>query len=311
MTEGQNHSHIGRLILFTILWLTVFILSVKVSAAWATRSLSLMAESLHTLLTSFSTLLSLLRMTAPNRPTRVTIYGHGKQETAIAFLLVALLGFVGFNLLIMSVHRMIATIQGDLLLSSVQISFPLVLLLGIVIVISLGLAFLGLYHGKRLNHSALRFNASQLLKDAGLTLAVLIGILGVLWGWNWLDVLLTLFLVPLAVVGFWRIVYWQLPLLVEQTAIAPEVLAQIAYQAGGVTQCSQIQSRGIVGRLVYVQMHLILHPEFRGITSIILERIERMIQEEFGAAQVTFYIDDDRLEFPDSNHSPFNSDVNE
>lgn len=248
-------------------------------------------------------------MTAPDRPTRLTIYGHGKQETAIAFLLVAVLGFAGFNLLIMSVHRIIATMQGELLLSSVQISFPLVLLLGLVVVISLGLAFLGLYQGKRLNHSALRFNSSQLLKDAGLTLAVLIGLLGMLWGWDWLDMFLTFLLVPLAVANFWRIVYWQLPLLVEQTAIAPEVLAQIAYQAGGVTQCSQIQSRGIVGRLVYVQMHLILHPEFRGITSVILERIERTIQKQFGAVQITFYIDDDSLEFTNSNYTSFNFDI--
>jgi Co/Zn/Cd efflux system component len=63
MTEGQNQTQGGRLILLTTLWLTLFVLSVEVSAAWATRSLSLMAELLHTLLTSFSTFLSLLKTT--------------------------------------------------------------------------------------------------------------------------------------------------------------------------------------------------------------------------------------------------------
>lgn len=40
------------------------------------------------------------------------------------------------------------------------------------------------------------------------------------------------------------------------------MIAQIARQVGGVTHCYQIQSQGIVGRFVYIQMHLIIHSEF-------------------------------------------------
>ncbi|MBD1808698.1 hypothetical protein H6F98_25060 [Microcoleus sp. FACHB-SPT15] len=78
MTEGKNRAQVGRLILFTTLWLTLFVVLVKISAAWATRSLSLLAESLQTLLVSFSTLLSLLKLTKSDRSWSLSVYDHGK-----------------------------------------------------------------------------------------------------------------------------------------------------------------------------------------------------------------------------------------
>jgi len=90
MTEGKNRDQLGRLILFTTLWLTLFVVSVKISAAWATRSLSLFAESLQTLLVSFSTLLSLLKLTKSDRSRSLSLYGHGKRETILTFLCTSL-----------------------------------------------------------------------------------------------------------------------------------------------------------------------------------------------------------------------------
>jgi cation diffusion facilitator family transporter len=310
MTEGPTRDQASRLILFTTLWLTLFILSVKVSAAWATRSLSLMAESLHTLLTSFSTLLSLLMITAPDRPKGRLVYGHGKRETLITFLLVAFLGFTGLNLLIISGQQLAAATKGQTLAFPVRVGLPLIQLLGVVVVTSLGLALVGIYQARVLRNPALRFSATQLLKDVWLTLLVLGGLLGVWRGLVWLDVVLAILLVLLAVGSCWRIVNWQLPFLVQQTAIAPEVLAQIARQVGGVTHCYQIQSRGIVGRFVYIQMHLIVHPEFTEVTSWIVERIEGIIRERYGPVQVTFYIDDDFADLANWNHSGVRPEAN-
>jgi cation diffusion facilitator family transporter len=310
MTERPTRDQASRLILFTTLWLTLFILSVKVSAAWATRSLSLMAESLHTLLTSFSTLLSLLMITAPDRPKGRLVYGHGKRETLITFLLVAFLGFTGLNLLIISGQQLAAATKGQSLAFPVRVGLPLIQLLGVVVLTSLGLALVGIYQARVLRNPALRFSATQLLKDVWLTLLVLGGLLGVWRGLVWLDVVLAILLVLLAVGSCWRIVNWQLPFLVQQTAIAPEVLAQIARQVGGVTHCYQIQSRGIVGRFVYIQMHLIVHPEFTEVTSWIVERIEGIIRERYGPVKVTFYIDDDFAELANWNPSGVRPEVN-
>jgi divalent metal cation (Fe/Co/Zn/Cd) transporter len=292
MAEGQNRAQVGRLILLATLWLTLLILSVKISAALATRSLSIMAGSLQTLLTSFSILMSLLKITLPHHPKRLSVYGHGKREAIITFLLVAVLGFISLNLLVISGQQLAIVFQGRMLIFPVAVSLPLIQLLTIVVVTSLGSTLLCLYQAKVLSNTALRFNGTQLLKDVWLTILVVVGLLGVWWGLVWLDVVLAILLVLLAVRNYWQVLSWQLPLLVQQTAIAPEVLAQIAREVAGITHCYQIQSRGIVGRLVYVQMRLIVHPAFTEVTPLMFKRIEAAIQERYGPVQVTFYIDD-------------------
>ncbi len=296
MTKAQNRYRASRLVLFVTLWLTLFVLSVKVSAGWATRSLSILAESLHTLITSFSILLSLLTMTAPDRQTRREVFAHSKRETVVVLLFAAFLGFACLTLVGMSAQQLESATHGGILPFPVRVSLPLIYLLSVVLVASLGIALLGFYKAKALNSLALRFNARQILKDVGLTILLLVGLLGVWWGVIWLDLLVAVLLVILVVVSYWGVLCFQLPQLVQPTAIAPEVLAQIARQVGGVTHCYQIQSRGVVGRLVYVQMHLILHPEVRILAPKIAERIEDAIQECYGPIQATFYIDDDMSE---------------
>lgn len=292
MTEAQNRYRASRRVLLATLWLTLLILSVKVSAGWSTQSLSLLAVSLHTLVTSFSTLLSLFAVAAPDRLAGRAVYGHGKLESSATLILVAFLGFACSNLLSVSVRQLNAGVRATEIPFPIQASLPLVQLLAGVIATTLVLAVLCLYESRVLNSPALRFNASQLLKDVWLTILVLAGLVGVLWGLVWLDVFLAILLVILAVISCWDVVTWQLPFLVQQTAIAPEVLAHIARSVGGVTHCHQIESRGIVGRLVFVQMHLILHPEFVGVASLIAERIEAALREQYGPIQAIFYIDD-------------------
>lgn len=292
MTKGQNRAKTGRLILFITLWVTLFILSVKILAAWATRSLSLMAESLHTLLASFSTLLSLLTFLVSDQSRQRSVYGHRERDTAITLLFVAFLGFAGLNLLAMSIQQLATLSEGETLRLHTRASLPLIQLLAVVVVSSLGLALLDIYEAKVLSNRVLRFNANQLLKDVWLTIVVLGGLLGVWWGLAWIDAVLAILLVILAMVSCWQILNRHLPLLVKQTAIAPEMLARIASQVRGVTYCYQIQSKGIVGRFVYVQMHLILHPDFTGVRNLIAQHIERLIQERYGPAHITLYIDD-------------------
>jgi len=310
MTEGKNRPQVGRLILFTTLWLTLFVVAVKISAAWATRSLSLLAESLQTLLVSFSTLLSLLKLTKSERSRSSSVYGHSKRETILTFLFIAFLGFAGWSLLGISAQQWVAITQGERLAFSVRVSLPLLQLLGVVIATNLGLAILSLYQGRVLSNTALRFNGSQLLRDALLTLLVMAGLLGVQWGWVWIDVVLAILLLLLTAGSCWQVVSWHLPLLVQQTAIAPEVIAQIARQVGGVTHCYKIQSQGIVGRFVYIQMHLIIHPEFTSSTSLIAARIENVIQERYSPVQVTFYIDAPLTELTTGSKSSCSPEVN-
>ncbi len=291
VNEGKKSNRATCLILFTALSLTFLVLSVKVFAAWTTRSLSLMAESLHTLLATFSALLGLLTMTAQNFPTTESVYSHGKRETFLTLLLTAFLSIAGVKLLETAIQQWKFAVEGESLIFPVRVSLPLIQLLGILVATSLGLLLLCMWGARVLRNRILRIHALQQLKDAGLTVLVVVALVGVWWDLVWLDVSLAVVLVLLTAGNFWQIVNWHLPLLVQQTAIAPEMLAKIASQVRGVTHCYRIQSQGIVGRFVYIQMHIVIHPEFAEAIADIAERIEEDIQMHYGPIQVTFYIE--------------------
>lgn len=49
-----------------------------------------------------------------------------------------------------------------------------------------------------------------------------------------------------------------MPWLVDEMAVAPESIYDIALKIPGVINCHDIASRGVVGRQVFIEMHLIV-----------------------------------------------------
>ncbi|NJL36992.1 MAG: cation diffusion facilitator family transporter [Leptolyngbyaceae cyanobacterium SM1_4_3] len=299
MSEARNRRRASYQVLFATLWLTLLVLAVKLWAGWATRSLSLLAESLHTLIDSFSIVLSLSAIASSYRTAGREIWTHDKRETAGVLLLASFLGFSGFSLLVLSVQQLDVVTQGLESQFPVQISMPLIQLLVVVVAINLCMVWFQRYEARLLENQALQINANHVLKDAWLTVLVCVGLVGVWRGYVWIDPLLAIALVLMSIRSYWRMLNWQLPWLVRQVAIAPEALAQIARQVEGVTHCERIRSKGLVGRQVLVEMSLALHPEFMSAARSIAERVEAAIRERYGAVKVVIYIEGDRSK-PDS-----------
>lgn len=170
-------------------------------------------------------------------------------------------------------------------------TMPLLQLLGLVAAILFCLACFKCYEAIVLESPTLRFNASGLFWDVWLMLLVLAGLFGVLQGHLWLDPLLAIGMVGAALASGYRVLNRQIPSLIQQMPIAPEALAQTIHQVEGVTHCYGIQSRGMVGRQIFVEMRLILHPEYSAFAPLIADRVERAIRERYGPAKVVIYID--------------------
>ncbi|GAP94642.1 cation diffusion facilitator family transporter [Leptolyngbya sp. NIES-2104] len=299
MAEVRNQKGISRQILLITLWLTLLMLVVKVGAAWATRSLAIVAESLHTVIDGFSTVLSLIAISAPNRQTGREVWGHGRLETGLALLLVALLGFAGLSLLSVAVGQL-AIDPALRTVPATRMRLSVIGLLGVVYAASLGLALFERKVSRSLDSSVLKLNARHILQDAWLTAFLLVGLFGMWAGYAWFDSFLTIVMVLTAGLSCWRVLNWQLPLMVRQVAIAPEAIGQIVRQIQGVTQCYEVRSRGIVGRQVFVEMRVIVHPEFLGASDWIVEEIEGAIRDRYGPVQVMIFIEEaqDELQHP-------------
>jgi cation diffusion facilitator family transporter len=293
MGERQGRRRAISQLLLASLWLTLLVLAMKIWLGWATQSLSLIAQSLHTLIASFSILLSLIAATSPGAAQR-EIWGHSKLEAILTLLLTAFMGFACFNLTVISIHQLQAVTSNSEPLFALQINPSLFQLLAVIMATSFCLACLDYYQAGRMDSVALRLGANHLFQDVWLMLLMLAGLVGSWQKHLWLDPLLAIVLVLAAIANCWWVLNRQLPSLLRQVAIAPEALAQTVHQVEGITHCYGIHTRGMVGRQVFVEMRLILHPECVSVARTIAERVERTIRERYGPARIVIHIDSEQ-----------------
>ena len=271
------------------LWLTLMMLAMKVWIGWATRSLSVAAEALQTLITSFSLLLSVLALSSPH-PAKRELWGHTRWESTLALLLIGFLGAAYCFLLSIAAEH-IGFLGGSA--TTVYLNTTVLQVLGAIALLNLGLSFIGRYHAQVMDHAGLRFTFGQTLQDAVLMASVVLGLVGVAHGMIWLDPAIAGLILLVALVNVWRVINGQLPAMMRQVAIAPEAIARIARRAEGVLHCYDIHSRGIVGRLVWIKLRLIVHPECVGVAPEIVQRVERLLHQHYGPAKVTIQVDQD------------------
>lgn len=294
IAEAQGRRWLGWWLLLIALWLMVMLLAIKVWLGWASGSLSLMAGGLLTLLTSFSLLLSLLTLSPPHSARR-DAFGHGRWESGLVFLLVGVMGFACCSLLSRAGQQLIGGRSDASIAAPIPLSISLIQLLGSATAIGLVIGIVGYYQARMLNQPTLKLSFRQSLIDASLMILILLGLIGSNLGLRWLDPVLAGVIVLIAVVNGWQVLNRQLPSLMQQVAIAPEALAAAVHQVEGILHCYAIQSRGLVGRLVYIEMRLILHPECMTVASTIVARVERVICQQFGPVKVVVHVESNHL----------------
>ncbi len=293
--DPSDRTAIGQKILLIHLWLTILGLAVRVWMGWATQSLSLLADSLHTLIDAFSAILSLIALTSPDRFKGRESWSHGPLATGLLLASAAILGFGSLSLGSIALHQFTLT-PTLAMMPAVTITGAMIQVMVVMVIAQSTIAFLQYRIGRRLNSVALKVHAVQFLQDVWLNVALLIALCLISMGYRWLDPMLTIVLVLGAGVSLWRVVRRQLPTVVRQVAIAPEAIIQMVRQVQGVTSCENVKSRGVVGRQVWVEMTLVLHPEFMSSQNWVTQQIEALIRDRYGPVQVMIEVASDRLE---------------
>lgn len=291
---GQQRQTCYRLLLM-MLWANLVILTIEVTAGWASQSICLLAESLHTLIDVFSTALSLTAVASTQRPLGREIWGHGRGEVGGALILTAFLGFFGLTILMVAMGQLEAAMTGNTPAFSVEVTLALMQLMAAMVAIALTLALLVSYQGRYLPSVALKLTTQHVLGDGWLSLAVLLGLVGIWRGHTWLDPLIAISLTILTIHSLWRVLNTQLPMLLRPTAIAPEAIAQVVTTVEGVTRCNRIRSRGMVGRQVWIELYLAVHPEFLGMARTIGERVESALRHHYGPVSAQIWVEQDHM----------------
>lgn len=288
----DNRSAVRKVLLITLL-LNLFVMGLKALVGWWTGSLSLLADALHSVTDSANNVLGLIasRFSSPE-PDRNHPYGHLKFEAVGALGIAAFLGIACFEILQGAVERIL---QGG---APVTVLPSQLWLLLIVLGVNIFVAFYERKVGRRVGSPILIADAKHTMSDVWVTISVLAGLIGVWQGrvmnipqLAWLDVLLAF---PVALLVFrsgWEVLKANLPWLVDEMAIAPEAIYAIAMSVPGAINCHDIASRGLLGRQVFIEMHLIVDAEDVDSAHRITEEVEAKLEAKFHPVRVLIHVE--------------------
>ena len=296
MKAIDRQAAVRRVLVITLL-LNLLVMALKAVIGFWTGSLSLLADALHSVTDSANNVLGLVasRFSSPE-PDRDHPYGHQKFEAVGALGISAFLGIACFEILQGAIERMIQGVQKGL--TPVNISSTELWLLLIVLGINIFVTYYERNVGIKVGSPILIADAQHTMSDVWVTITVLAGLIGVwqsrllnLPQLQWLDVLLSF---PVAILVFrsgWSVLRDNLPWLVDEMAIAPEAIHDVVMQVPGVINCHDIASRGVVGRQVFLEMHLIVDAQDVDSAHRITEQVEELLDERYHPVRALIHIE--------------------
>lgn len=290
----DNRSQVRRVLWLTLL-LNLFVMALKFTLGMTTGSLSLQADALHSVTDSLNNVLGLVanRFSSP-QPDREHPYGHQKFEAIGALGIAAFLGIACFEILQGAMERILLPADSNEIVVSAAELWLLLVVLGVNIFV----AFYERHVGRRVDSPILIADAKHTMSDIWVTLIVIAGLIGVwqaetlnLPQLQWLDVILAFPVALLVFYSGWEVIRDNLPWLVDQMAIAPEAIYEIVTQVPGVVNCHDIASRGMLGRQVFMEMHLIVDTDDLVTAHQITEEIEARLAKHFGTVRVVIHVE--------------------
>lgn len=290
--QVDNRAEVRKVLLITLV-LNLVVLCIKAIVGGLTGSLSLLADALHSVTDSANNILGLVAVHfADPEPDREHPYGHQKFDALGALGIAAFLGIACFEILSSALERIL---KGGV---AVKVSANELWILLIVLGINIFVTYYERNVGKRVGSAILIADAQHTMSDVWVTIMVILGLIGI-WQGNllkipqlqWLDVI---FAFPVALLVFksgWEVLKENLPLLVDQVAIAPEAIQALAMEIPGVINCHDIASRGMIGRQVFIEMHMIVDAPDVETAHRITEQVEAKLEDKFNPVRILIHVE--------------------
>ncbi len=291
-TKPDNRPQVRRVLILTLI-LNLFVMGLKLIVGFFTGSLSIQADALHSFTDSANNVLGLVsNQFASPQPDREHPYGHQKYEALGALGIAAFLGITCFEIIKRIVERFFAGA------SVIQLSSWELWLLILVLGVNIFVAFYERHLGRKLDSAILVADSYHTMGDIWITLVVILGLVG-MWQaqtWEipqlqWLDVILAFPVALLVLKSGWKVLQENLPWLVDEIAIPPEIIYRIALQVPGVVNCHHIASRGVVGRQVFIEMHMVVDSEDVETAHDVTEAVEEKLEEYFSPVRILIHIE--------------------
>ncbi len=268
------------------LCLNLLVMVLKLIVSGYSGSLSLFVDALHSMTDSFNNILGLAaNRAASEAPDRDHPYGHHKFEALGALGIAALLAVTCLEIVRNAIDRIVHVSK------PVQMSEPVLWVMLIVLVINTLIVLYERKIGKRTRSQILLADAADTMSDIWVTIAVIIGLVGVWFGYQWLDVALAFPIGALVLKSGWEIIKSNLPWLVDEMAIDPKQIHRHAMSVVGVAGCHDIASRGLLGKQAFIEMRLVVTAADVASAHKIVKTVEKRLQAHYRPVRVAISLE--------------------
>jgi len=226
------------LILWVVFGLNILVSVSKLVLGLATNCLSVFADGIHSLSDGASNVIGLLGIRLARQPKDFDHpYGHRRYETLASLAIAFLLLFVFIHL---------TEKAWDLFWNPRSPEVPVVsfVIMAITMVINIGVTIMERAKAKELKSDLLRSDALHTASDVLVTFSVILGLVFIRLGWQWVDPLIT---ACVALVILWvavGIVKDSSDILCDRIVLDAAEVRGLVTSVEGVRGCHMIRSRG-------------------------------------------------------------------
>ncbi len=289
LDELDRHRRVRRILVW-ILFANLLLVVVKVGVGWVTGSLSVMGDAAHSSTDALSNVIALAAsFVAAVPPDDRHPYGHGKFETLGAFMISGFLSVTCFELLKTAITRLAEGAPPP------TPSTPALAILAGTMVVNIGVAYYERRKGRELGSELLNADARHTQSDVWVTLSVLIGLGLVRLGFDQADAIVAIAVAGVVAYSGYQILRATVPVLVDERAVDPGRVHEIAASVSGVETVSEIRSRGRPGD-AFAELTVRVHPGTRVRDAhLIADEVERRVEGELGLKDVVVHVEPSEL----------------
>ncbi len=282
-----------RRVLRRLLVANLAVVVTKALAGWWAGSLAVLSDAVHSLTDAANNLVGIwLIRAAAKPPDREHPYGHAKLEPIGAFVVSAVMGLVAYEIGREAVLRLWA---------GATVSLALTPLTFAVMLGTLGVNLLVVWYerraGRQLGSPFLLADAQHTLSDVYVTVGVLVGLVGMWFGWTWLDPVVSLAVVAAVGWGAYHVLLTAINELMDTAAVEDEQLIALVRQHPDVVEVRHVRSRGR-GAYSFAELTLVFRHDDLRRAHATSDLLETQIRQRYGLAHITIHLEPAEVRTP-------------
>ena len=256
--RGQTPTRASEVsgVLFRVFFLNLIVAAAKIAMGLSTGAVSVLTDGYHSLTDTASNVVGMVGVRVAGAPPDDDHpYGHRKFETMAS---------VGILIFLLLVLREVLSAAWERLQTGgeLEVSALTFLVMGGTFLVNLAVVSYEKRAGKRLNSEVLIVDAHHTTSDLLTSLTVIAALIGVRFGYSWLDPAAALVVAVFIGYACWEIFRQTSGILADQIVIPEEEIGEVVRSVSGVIGFHRIRTRGSAD-FVFLDLHIWMDADMR------------------------------------------------